>query len=142
MIFGIMTSSLLFHLSGGRFTFLKVSVLEQKVLYSHVPCALPALPFSDCYVREKFFGHPKNHQKIDSSKNMFLDRFSIFSRFVRLILSHFGTIWGPPGHQFSMFFGDTSFALFFGYFFTNSKKWNAKSAQNTAPVHRFRGSPG
>ena len=126
MIFGIMTSSLLLVLSGGRFTFLKVSVLEQKVLYSHVPCALLALPFSDCCGRGKFFGHPKNHQKIDPSKNIFLGRFSRFSTFFRLIMSHFGIIWGPPGHHFSMFFGDTSFVLFFGHRFTNSKK-NEKS---------------
>ena len=72
--------------------------------------------------KNKFFGHPKNHQKINPSKKIFLGPCLRFSRFFRLILSHFGSIPGPPGPHFSMFFLLTSFAQFFRLFFTNFKK--------------------
>ena len=44
-----------------------------------------------------------------------------FSVLFRLILSHFVSILGPPGTNFSMILGDTGFALFFCQLFGLSK---------------------
>ena len=65
--------------------------------------------------------------------------FSLFSNHFLAILGHF---WVPWASFFDVFL-NTDFAMFFlDHFCTNFKKGeNMKSAQNTAPVHRFKGSP-
>ena len=45
----------------------------------------------------------------------------------------------PGVSFFGAFFGDTSSVVFFG---SRVHKKQKKSAENNAPVHRFRGSPG
>ena len=57
---------------------------------------------------------------------MFWMPFWRFSVLFQLILSHFGSILGPPGTNFSMFFGDTGFAMFFGQFFSKFQKKKLK----------------
>ena len=61
-----------------------------------------------------------------------------------MFFSNFRLILGPPGPYFSILFLDANFDLFFDFFFLtnfrNVKK--VQSAQNTAPVHGFEGSPG
>ena len=73
---------------------------------------------------------------------MFWMPFSIFSTLFWSILSHFGSILGPPGPHFSMFLGIPVLLAFWITFSLISKKTeNVKSSQNTAPVHGFRASP-
>ena len=64
--------------------------------------------------------------------------FSVFQSF----FSNFGSFLGSLGFIFRCFL-NTDFAMFFlDHFCTNFKKGESmKSAQNTAPVHRFKGSP-
>ena len=76
----------------------------------------------------------------DASRRL---RDAIF-KLILLIFSNFRLILGLLGPHVSMRFLDTSFALFLWLFFHKFQKKieKVKSAQNTAPVHRFRGSPG
>ena len=90
MIFGIMTSSLLFVLSGGRFTFLKVSVLGQKVQYLH---------FFRTYFGGllRIFGVLKNVQEIAWSENYFFRAFFGFLVSPTGIGGRFWSQNGAPG---------------------------------------------
>ena len=77
-------------------------------------------------------------------------QFSVFWAFLfdlRQFFDEFGAIlgqfWYPLGLIFRCFLGIPVLPCFFSYFATNFKKMkNVKSAQNIAPVHRIRVSPG
>ena len=86
---------------------------------------------------------PKNHPKNTSSIFMLWAQFSIFSVFVPSIFSNFGSILGALGLHFSMFFEIPVLLSFLYHIFINFRKTEkVKSAQNTAPVHGFKASPG
>ena len=61
-------------------------------------------------LRDKSFGHPENHQKIDSQFYSCLTVCLRCSNDFRQILSNFELILGSPGRHFLMFFWVTSFA--------------------------------
>ena len=90
-------------------------------------------------LREKFFGHPKNRQKIDPINfQTFLACFSIFGD----VAMNSEQFWVDSGTSQALFFDVflvTSFASFSKLFFHKFQKLKkVKSDQSTAPVHRIR----
>jgi hypothetical protein len=78
----------------------------------------------------QFFGHPKNHQKIDPSKNQLFWHFSGFLAILQPFFQDFGCILGSPGGHFSTFLAGEIFSRFFHQFFEkkNQKLKKRKSS--------------
>ena len=71
-----------------------------------------------------------------------LNPFLLFSLFSNRFWAVLGRFWDLPSFIFRCFFGTLVLLCFLGSFFTNFGKFEKmQSAQNTAPVHRFKGSP-
>ena len=87
--------------------------------------------------------HPKNHQKIDPSK---IAHFSILASLWASpgpILGDLGVPKRARGRHFYLLFWIGFLAWIFDHFFQEKQKMKkVKNAENTMPVHRFRGSPG
>ena len=88
-------------------------------------------------------GHPKNHLKFDPSK---IDHFSILASLWASpgrILGDLGVPKRARGRYFYLLFWRGFLAWIFDHFFQEKQKMKkVKNAENTMPVHRFRGSPG
>ena len=70
----------------------------------------------------RFFGHPKNHQKIDPSKNRLFWHFWGVLAILRPFFDDFGSILGSPGGHFSTFLAGEIFSRFFHRFLEKNQK--------------------
>ena len=89
------------------------------------------------------FPHAKKHQKNQARNFDILAAIFQISNIFRLILGRSGSILGPSRASFFVIFGIPILLCFSGLLLKQIQKYKkTQSAQNTAPVHGFRGSTG
>ena len=112
----------------------------QRLPHSAGPCTfLPFQPFLSFFLR--VFPHAKKHPKNQALNFHSLPEIFQISNIFHLILGRSGSILGPSRASFSVIFGIPILLCFSGLLLKQIQKYKkTQSAQNTAPVHGFRGS--